>query len=328
MKNLRRYIQGKRSGKDAHRIEFQAMKDPFLSEAIDGYDLFENNHVQSIDRLQKNIQERFQTKKRVHWKIWGIAASVLFCIGVTGFLLKTYWHNNSTEVQVAEAVLPTETDGAAVAPEAHETLPAIEPEIERLATDTLTIYHPKDKELIAAARMAEIMRWREEQKKLQEQEIADMQLHFMPIQSPQPNVLLLADVSSKTESLKDSQASGSLIPVDEIVSDNKSTAMLDADLQRSAEKKAQSPVAPVPQNGIGAYQQYLKDHLVHPQDDVCKDAKGVVRLRFDVDSSGKPSHIRVIQSLCSSADKEAIRLVQNGPKWTTGTIPAEISVSF
>ena len=31
------YIQGLRKGKEAHRLEKESMKDPFLADAIDGY---------------------------------------------------------------------------------------------------------------------------------------------------------------------------------------------------------------------------------------------------------------------------------------------------
>jgi len=36
--NLLTYIQGKRKGKEAHRIEKEAMRDPFLADALEGYD--------------------------------------------------------------------------------------------------------------------------------------------------------------------------------------------------------------------------------------------------------------------------------------------------
>ena len=35
------YIQGLRKGKEAHRLEKESMKDPFLADAIDGYNQVE-----------------------------------------------------------------------------------------------------------------------------------------------------------------------------------------------------------------------------------------------------------------------------------------------
>ena len=42
---------------------------------------------------------------------------------------------------------------------------------------------------------------------------------------------------------------------------------------------------------------------------------GVVEVSFEVDEMGNPVNIKVEKSLCDSCDKEAIRLVKDGPKW-------------
>ena len=49
---------------------------------------------------------------------------------------------------------------------------------------------------------------------------------------------------------------------------------------------------------------------------------------FFVDEEGKPQNITVIHGLCEFADKEAIRLVKEGPKWTSGKLPARVTVRF
>ena len=57
------YIQGLRKGKEAHRLEKESMKDPFLADAIDGYNQVEGNHEQRIEQLRIQISAR-STKKR------------------------------------------------------------------------------------------------------------------------------------------------------------------------------------------------------------------------------------------------------------------------
>ncbi len=42
------YIRGLRKGKEAHRLEKDSMKDPFLADAMDGYREVEGNHEQQI----------------------------------------------------------------------------------------------------------------------------------------------------------------------------------------------------------------------------------------------------------------------------------------
>ena len=42
------YIRGLRKGKEAHRLEKESMQDPFLADAMDGYNQVEGNHEQRI----------------------------------------------------------------------------------------------------------------------------------------------------------------------------------------------------------------------------------------------------------------------------------------
>ena len=63
-------------------------------------------------------------------------------------------------------------------------------------------------------------------------------------------------------------------------------------------------------------------------DETCAQVKGKVVLTFLVNRDGRPFHIKVKKSLCESSDKEAIRLVQEGPDWTYGNKQAEVTVKF
>ena len=77
-----------------------------------------------------------------------------------------------------------------------------------------------------------------------------------------------------------------------------------------------------------AIKKYLEENLIRPNDESCKDVKGEVVLSFFVDKEGRPQNITVVHGLCESADKEAIRLVKEGPKWTSGDLPTRVTVEF
>ena len=49
------YIRGLRKGKEAHRLEKESMKDPFLADAMDGYSQVEGNHEERIEKLRMQI---------------------------------------------------------------------------------------------------------------------------------------------------------------------------------------------------------------------------------------------------------------------------------
>ena len=107
---------------------------------------------------------------------------------------------------------------------------------------------------------------------------------------------------------------------------NKKSTTLGSDAK--VKEQTEKEITPQPVIGKRSYQKYLKENLVRPTDDNCKDIKGEVVLSFFVDEEGKPQNITVIHGLCEFADKEAIRLVKEGPKWTSGKLPARVTVRF
>lgn len=73
-----------------------------------------------------------------------------------------------------------------------------------------------------------------------------------------------------------------------------------------------------PADGWSNYDLYLANNLQEPLD--FKEKKidlshREVELSFEVNKSGEPINITVKKSLCESCDKEAIRVLKEGPKW-------------
>ncbi len=57
------YIRGLRKGKEAHRLEKESMKDPFLADAMDGYNQVEGNHEQRIENCGCRFHAHSAKKK-------------------------------------------------------------------------------------------------------------------------------------------------------------------------------------------------------------------------------------------------------------------------
>jgi len=76
-------------------------------------------------------------------------------------------------------------------------------------------------------------------------------------------------------------------------------------------------IEPEPVDGWANYDSYLENNLNLPEEYRQQKNTEVssVELSFEVDKNGEPVNIRVEKSLCNSCDKEAIRLVKEGPKW-------------
>lgn len=109
MTNLHDYIEGKRDGKNAHNLEKESMTDPFLNEAIDGFDTVDDNHIERL----KIIQDQISNKKRQstyansnNWsKIAAAAAALLIIVGGKKYILDKYDADNVQTSNVAQAPL-------------------------------------------------------------------------------------------------------------------------------------------------------------------------------------------------------------------------------
>jgi len=79
-------------------------------------------------------------------------------------------------------------------------------------------------------------------------------------------------------------------------------------------------ISPLPVTGEAYYKTYLKHNLKYPQRALKNGIAGNVIVAFRVEVDGTLSNLRVTQSLGYGCDKEAIRLVSEGPDWQPATI--------
>lgn len=63
------------------------------------------------------------------------------------------------------------------------------------------------------------------------------------------------------------------------------------------------------------FYKYVTDSLRKPGSAAWQSIKGPVILSFKINRNGEPYKIKIEKSLCDECDKEAIRLLTNGPKW-------------
>lgn len=68
--------------------------------------------------------------------------------------------------------------------------------------------------------------------------------------------------------------------------------------------------------GMGALMQYLSDNIRYPEE---KCIQGRVIVSFVVDKDGSISNAQVVKSVHPSFDAEALRIINNMPKWIPGT---------
>lgn len=71
----------------------------------------------------------------------------------------------------------------------------------------------------------------------------------------------------------------------------------------------------VPFGGYEKFYRYIQDSLRYPQDALEQELEGEIKLSFYVNKAGRPSHIRVVKWITYSCNREAIRLLSEGPAW-------------
>lgn len=105
--NLKDYIQGKRQGKAANKLEREALNDPFLRDAIDGFDAVDDNHWHAIENLEEKLNRRIKVKENSgnnrHWFI-GIAASITLLIGFGSLIYFNLHHSETPAIAMLDAV--------------------------------------------------------------------------------------------------------------------------------------------------------------------------------------------------------------------------------
>jgi TonB family protein len=87
-----------------------------------------------------------------------------------------------------------------------------------------------------------------------------------------------------------------------------------------------------PRDGFASYQFYLLNNVRIPAEAKNSGMKGSVDVSFIVNDNGRLSDFKIERSLGTAFDKEAIRLIREGPPWVlynseTG-IRVKITVTF
>ena len=414
------YIRGLRKGKEAHRLEKESMQDPFLADAMDGYNQVEGNHEQRIEKLRMQVSAHSAKKKNTYAITWSIAACLIIGFGISSYFLflkksmtdEVFIAEESVSTKLAEPAAPLTpaipaTPTVPATPQKEIALATTKVKTDSTPVSEITARQANKKDMIVkiqatsqpqqgvlVATVPVMEEVSEETAALQEvvatmdtfESESDKKMKLAKVATilPQNNMIKGRVTNEKGEPLigasvtykgtnigtiTNMNGEFSLVKKDdkkrltaeyigydpvEIRVDTSRTMLIAMNENKQAlnevvvvgygakknkkstttgnvvtvKEQAKKEITPQPVIGKRSYQKYLKENLVRPTDDNCKDIKGEVVLSFFVDEEGKPQNITVIHGLCEFADKEAIRLVKEGPKWTSGKLPARVTVRF
>jgi len=106
---IRRYLAGELDHKAMHALERQALDDPFLAEALDGFEKHAPDQRMNLADMSKRVEQRVQApaKRRVipMYLRWAVAASVCFVVGSSIIWL---WPAGN-KIEIAKVDVKTDT---------------------------------------------------------------------------------------------------------------------------------------------------------------------------------------------------------------------------
>ena len=413
------YIRGLRKGKEAHRLEKESMQDPFLADAMDGYNQVEGNHEQRIEKLRMQVSAHSAKKKSTYAITWSIAACLIIGFGISSYFLflkksmtdEVFIAEESVSIKLAEPAAPPTpaipaTPTVPATPQKEIALATTKVKTDSTPISEITARQADKKDMIAeiqttsqpqgapVAAVPMMEEVSEETAALQEvvatidtfESESDKKMKLAKVATilPQNNMikgrvtdgkgepLIGASVTYKGTNIgtitnmngefslvkkddkkrltaeyigydpveiqvdtsrtmliamnENKQALNEVVVVGYGAKKNKKSTTLGSDAKVKEQTEKEITLQPV--IGKRSYQKYLKEHLVRPTDEKCTQVKGKVVLTFLINKEGRPFYIKVKESLCESADKEAIRLIQEGPDWIYGNKLVEVTVKF
>lgn len=376
------YIRGTRKGKEAHRLQKEAMRDPFLADAMDGYDCAGENQEQQIEALRQRITAKV-ARRQNHAVAWSVAASLLIGVCLSSYFLfqknklpedvfmklealqrDTVLHTvpqipqlpvhqlqaeegkkrAGTELPIAAVKVVARPNAVAIPESVAKSISTVTPGVAIAAIAADSVARKQLNRAIAQAKKYNVRgRVTDERgdpivgaaiavKGTNKGTVSDENGYFMLQPSGNKEIMvnyigyepvvLPADTNNEMLIAMNQDKQN----LDEVVvigygSKNK------PDLTGAVVAVEQFTL-PQPLIGKKAYRKYLRKNLIRPVDDECAQATGEVVLTFHVNESGRPFNIKVKTGLCPSADKEAVRLLEEGPDWTIGSKEVTLNIKF
>jgi protein TonB len=286
------YIKGKRKGAEANSVEYEAMTDPFLNEALEGIDSVEANHAKNIESLHDKIMKRTSEHKKHHRKImiWGAAASInaiftwsaaaCISLGIAGGLI--YFSTSGSKNSGTEFII----------------------------SDNNETYRSAD--FIGKIKNSE--------KNILEEELLQPSI----IEPPAPQKIEIQNIESNSINIVEKNTT-----IQDILNFDKDSIAAEKYKFKYISPQRPDPETYIDENipfvvveeypkfmgkDANVFKDWVQENIKYPENENC--VEGIVVLSFIVDKNGYVRNVNVIRKVHAELDSEAIRTVSSSPKWT------------
>ena len=348
-----RYHSGEMPADEMQALERAALEDPFLADALDGY-MYSKDAEKELAELRMQLDEKRKQQKLFTisslstgtW--WKIAAIFILFAGLGYFFYAT---NSKKETSLAvKTDEPKKQNPPSISPANDDTsatednIAFVKPPSQKNENSTIKLSRSNVKAIEASRR----------RKTLPEQTRTQKGKKFeQPLEKKETVITMNSDKaissgikpkdseeksffhSSDTTALVAASPAGYNRDSNHAIAMNKKNATLNEvvvtgygthrkeNITGAVSAKLEGKVngvnvttpAPYPKEGKENFDQYIKDNAVPVLDSTGERIASNILLSFTLNKKGKPSHINVLESSCEACEKEAIRLLENGPRW-------------
>lgn len=311
---IRQYLEGKLDDRTMHALEKQALNDPFLAEALEGYAQHPADQRAAISTLQSRLEERIKPRARRMDYRWLAAASVLLLICVTAVIMirqSGTEKENIAQVRHIEAADTVKEQAPAKeqAPPEHIDVAKQANEQPLTQLDVASRQTKRSADTLNAGGQSDELRAEESVRKTETQAIAaapplaakeakrstDTSIIFS-------NGNLNTNKRSANITLRESESALNEVEVSDVGARSRSRV-------------------PAPVDGYEAFLAYLAENKIAS---IKEDS---VILTFTVMPDSTLRNFRVQQSPCDTCGKAAIRIITEGPKWAPAPVKKKVRLS-
>jgi len=316
---LKDYIQGNRSGKEANRLEREAMNDPFLQEALEGFDAVAGEHVLIIERLEKKYTRPVHRTRSLYY--WSVAASFLLLVGISAYFFLERTEKTTSTIAMNQPA------------EKEEIIP-----LESIVSQPVQINEQQQKTRSlqkTPAKISESENHREILKTDAEMDvvadIADVDEIVEIVEIAEvAEVVATKSLLISEQEIKPSGETQTVILKESNATHNEVAVVGYGTQRRQTETSAVSAVRksdtdPPTTFGEKEFQARCRQNA---DKNVCDGKGATVKLSFFIDETGKPSKIEYKDYSCEDAKKEIENLLSSSPVWTKKNRKVNMTVKW
>lgn len=321
VEDIRLYLEGKLSPSEMHAMEKAALEDPFLADALEGLQHFDNKEkfFEQVGELRGRLNERVRKRSKVLVLplLWKIAAVLLIVVTGVAIIIYTGEKNETANSEIAKTerreveTKKTDTGKPAIvsdsAPPEQLKVQAVPRSPAR--AETKKVVQPPVAESLDVVSLQDETSAVEQASPATDTAIVQAEGQKAVAKSLDGRVAGVAIQKKKTERADtiDTESTNALNEV-VVVGYGTSRRKAEKDLARNSLQKRI-----VPAGGWDAFENYINQNKSSLEVDFSK--RGEQKISFVVDQNGRPSAMKILKSLSANHDRETIRLLNEGPAW-------------